>query len=235
MRKAIALVATIVSVAAFGDDMTQACAGNAPSATEYRNNPKLHADNFCALWLHERSKALRRLSQSVKTNRVINDPNRWYFNPKNHPNAEPIQLRRPWMEGLQVKFIDRPYAGGTDGKLVCEENDGEDANCVDIWIYQSQKTLVMFGDPVTGLNSGEVDSDDLLIEDDGKNGYHQFILKRTFRNASEAKVCVEAILDRMERRHYRHPSVESACGSTFKCQWLKRKEDKIRSCRIERE
>ena len=76
MKKAIALVAAIVSVAAFGDDMTEACAGNAPSDTEYWNNPKDYADNFCALWLHERSKALRQLSQSVQTNRARRNPNR---------------------------------------------------------------------------------------------------------------------------------------------------------------
>ena len=216
MRKAIALVAAIVATTTGANELTEACAGNAPSATEYRNNPKDYADDFCALWLHERSKALRQLNKALKTNRVINDPNRWYFNPKNHPNAEPIQLRRSWMEGREMAFIDYPLAGGMDGKVVCEKNDGEYPSCIEIEIHQSQNPLVEFLHPERNDNYG----DNPLIEDDGKNGYHELEILSKFPNASEAKVCVEAILDRMEHRHYRHPSIESACGGIFKCKWL---------------
>ena len=239
MRKAIALTLLtfgcsysadqkpVVATTTGANELTEACAGNAPSATEYRNNPKDYADNFCALWMHERSKALRQLSQSVKTNRVINDPNRWYFNPKNHPNAEPIQLRRSWMEGREMAFIDYPLAGGMDGKVVCEKNDGEYPSCIEIEIHQSQNPLVEFLHPERNDSYG----DNPLIEDDGKNGYHELEILSKFPNASEAKVCVEAILDRMEHRHYWHPSIESACGGIFKCKW----GNNWRHCRIERE
>ena len=223
MKKVTMLIAAIVSVAAFGDDMTEACAGNAPSNTEYWNNPKDYADDFCALWMHERSKALRQLSQSVKTNRKLNNANRWYFNPKNHPNAEPIQLRRPWMEGLQVKFIDKD----TFGKLFC---DGGYPKCIEIQKGPSYQGRSYEGLYVFFRQNNWDDGHPLFVDDDGENGYHRFTLNRTFQNAGEAKVCVEAILDRTEHWHYKHPSIESACGGTIECSIH---DDKWINCSIE--
>ena len=235
MRKAIALVAAIVATTTGANELTEACAGNAPSATEYRNNPKDYADDFCALWLHERHKALRQLNKALKTNRVINDPNRWYFDSKLYPNAEPIQLRRSWMEGREVKFIDFGRSGSYYSRRICE-NDGEDPNCIEISIVQSYWPLtVIFSHPRRA--DADLSSDSPLIEDDGKNGYQKLVVRSEFPNASEAKVCVEAILDRMEHRHYRHPSIESACGGIFKCKWFllwwRGEEDKIWYCNLD--
>ena len=215
MKKAAMLVAAIVATTTGANELTQACVESGPNNTEYWNNPKSYADNFCALWLHERHKALRQLNKALKTNHVINDPNRWYFDLKLYPNAEHIQLRRPWMEGRQVKFIDLGRYRFSDRRGICE-NDGEDQDCIEISLYHlsngHRPLMVAFENPPVRLGD-----DSPLIEDDGENGYHALWVYSRFPNAGEAKVCVEAILDRMERRHYKHPSIESACGGTIEC------------------
>lgn len=204
MKKAIALIAAIVSSAAFANDMTEACAGNAPSNTEYWNDPKLHADNFCALWLYERHKALRQLNLALKTNRDHNNASRIYFNPKNHPNAEHIQLRRPWMEGRDVQFIDEagvvPYRHYVGVRYVCVDN----RDCAEVAIIRQWWELPR-GD---AERHREYYSNTRVYFNDAR-----FRVNKYFPNVSEVKECVEAMLDRMEHQDYNHHSVSSACGA----------------------
>ena len=70
MKKTIALVAAIVASTTWADSMTDYCESNAPTDTEYWNSPKDYADNFCALYMHERSKAFSQLNKSIVTNRA---------------------------------------------------------------------------------------------------------------------------------------------------------------------
>ena len=67
-------------------------------ATEYSRDPKAHADNFCALWAYEPDKALKQLSKALASNRARLNQNRHYFNPQLRPDADYIQMHRPWME-----------------------------------------------------------------------------------------------------------------------------------------
>ena len=129
IRKAIALIATIVSFAAFAQDLTQVCDSNAPTNTEYWNTPKDYADNFCALWKYERHKALNQLGKMLETNRERTNAARIYFNPKHRPNAEYIQLRRPWMDGMKVAFFE---AVDKNTRYVCVE----DKSCYRVKVEQ---------------------------------------------------------------------------------------------------
>lgn len=198
MRKAIALIASIFCVAAFGNDMTQACQGNAPTDTEYRNDPKAYADNFCALWLHERAKALRQLSQGIVSIRAFNNPARMYFNPKQFAGNKYIQLRRPWMEGREVVFF-------------ADDNERERVICVE---NRSCTTLYVSAPAVFRSSYGNVDAFRTVFAQVNVSMYGPNLdVEKTFPTAVAAKECVETLLERMEHQDYEHHSVTAACGS----------------------
>lgn len=219
MKKAIALIAVIVASTTWADSMTDYCESNAPTDTEYWNSPKDYADNFCALYMHERSKAFSQLNKSIVTNRARGNVGRIYFDPKQHPGDKYIQVRRPWMADREVEIFGYARTGSSleGGRSLTDSN-------------QYRKICV------TGLTGVSCSTLETVAwgahEDVGNNGTRASFSQITvvfswpykdmrFPNADEAKKCAEAILDRMEdapvgvgderRAHYDHHSVTSAC------------------------
>lgn len=117
--RTIAIVATLLlSNVAHADALTEACEDeDVPTEVECASEPEVYADSFCALLTHEPRKAIKQLSKALVANRTLNNPNRYYFDPRT--GAEPgtyIQLLRPWMkrqnaDGVADWRVLRRYGG----------------------------------------------------------------------------------------------------------------------------
>ena len=114
MKTIIVIAAILQCTWAWGGLLDNICDaaiehGETTTETEYRADPKAHADDFCALARFEPHKAARQLSKSTIINRRFDNSNRFYFDPRlgnyNKPGVY-IQILSPeWPASYSVHRI----------------------------------------------------------------------------------------------------------------------------------
>ena len=209
------LLLALLAPAAHAHELERLCRSavgdEVPTRAEYERDPKAHADNFCALLLYNQAAVLGQLGKVLKTNRAWANPNRHYFNPKFRPNAEYIQLLRPWMQrdGWLVRgLLDDEWRGEGTRRSVNDwyrysdlEYDGhlgtfgfcpQGGGCVRLYLVRMTPDFAswnrhMDGDPVEGQ---------WLVIFHASGNYNQ--ARSIWPTAGEAKCYVERMLDALE-------------------------------------
>ena len=94
---ALAAIHTAAQDAAPEFSLAAICATADVPDTRAEYDPVEHSDNFCALAAYEPHKARRQLDKSIRITRRLENPNRYYFDPRRNGSTGHIQLLRPWM------------------------------------------------------------------------------------------------------------------------------------------
>ena len=134
----VAATAALYSASTWAQSLADICATvELPTRAEYDSNVVGYADNFCALATYAPNRAASQLNKTVSLVRATNNPNRFYWDPKVEPDADYIQLLRPWMveqggwklyhknghQALRVLFVS-PRGSDQNVELTIESIDG---------------------------------------------------------------------------------------------------------------
>lgn len=107
----LAMLAVAVGAIAFAQSpsFAEVCdTQEIPTRAEYESNATAYADHFCALATYAPHRAARQFNSMVALVRSHNNPNRFYWDPREEPHSRYIQLLRPWMaeQGYVLRWLD---------------------------------------------------------------------------------------------------------------------------------